>query len=107
MPLELTGLIASEIRVMLLGMGSFPWERPMLASSQVPNRHASAQILKAQDEDFRLRDQKSTQRLPSQQTTILFMPTLEAPISHAVQRASLFGEMQVRETICQTLPTGS
>ena len=43
-PRELTGLIASEIRVMLLGIGSFPLERPLLASSQVPNGHASAQV---------------------------------------------------------------
>ena len=75
MPLELIGLIASEIRVTLLGMGSFPLERPMLASSQVPDGDTLAQI-QARDLGSKLGSLSII--IPSQQTTILFILSLQA-----------------------------
>ena len=75
MPLELIGLIASEIRVTLLGMGSFPLERPMLASSQVPDGDTLAQI-QARDLGSMLGSLSII--IPSQQTTILFILSLQA-----------------------------
>lgn len=59
MPLELTGLIASEIRVTLLGIGSFPLDKPMLASSHVPKGHYQYGYSDRQSKGFLVKVRKS------------------------------------------------
>lgn len=63
MPLELTGLIASEMRVTLLGIGSFPLDKPMLASSHVPKSHYQYEYGNMQGKVFQGRVGKSKHNL--------------------------------------------